>query len=115
MGLAVHVLGHRVLHRLVVWQALVRGSLIGVDLCAVRNLAPYKALQRPLVGCIDHAGDYLACCPILRTHYGGLATRTPTQVGLLAYVLVLFQPADVGLIHFHRPFERGLLRFPRLA
>ena len=39
MGLAVHILRDRVAYRLVILQASVRGGFVGVDLCAVRNLA----------------------------------------------------------------------------
>ena len=97
-------------------QPVIAAAFIGVDCGARGRMRGHEAMQGDL-GCVgDHFAAYGASSAILGACDSRLADAAASHPHLLRAVLVLFQTADIGLIHFNRTIERTIAiarpRFP---
>ena len=76
-------------------------GLVGVDGCGLVGVLEDEALERWRIGLLHHLGRDLAGLPVLHPHDRRFAHWPASGVEFLASVLVLLQPADVGLVRLH--------------
>jgi hypothetical protein len=79
--------------------ALIGARFIGMDFRARLNAPMNGGVERGSVGILNLHGDHFAAA-LAHGEDTGLADCAATSLELLAFVLVLFQPTEIGLVHF---------------